>query len=90
MSDYDFDFECPECGGSDGCHYDDCTYEGTDGSYGAGGYYSRSRKAKTSSSSPVAKMWGFYIFALIIGYGINELLGTILLIGWIIYLIVSK
>ena len=34
--------------------------------------------------------FGFYILALIIGYGINELLGTILLIGWIIYIIVSK
>ena len=84
----DHDFNCPECGGSDGCHFDDCVYDGTDGAYGTGGYH-RSPKNHSSTDS-TGKLWLFYIFALIIGYGINELLGTILLIGWIIYIIVNK
>ena len=75
---------CPECGGSDGWHYSDCTYDGTEG---LGGYYSHSRG---SSSGSGGKVWLFYIIALIIGYGINELLGAILLIGMIFWLIVCK
>ena len=75
---------CPDCGGSDGWHYSDCTYDGTEG---LGGYYSHSRG---SSSGSGGKVWLFYIVALIIGYGINELLGAILLIGMIFWLIVCK
>ena len=86
MSDYDFN--CPECGGSDGLHFDDCVYDGTDGAYGTGGYHRSSKKHSSTDSNGM--LWLFYIFALIIGYGINELLGTILLIGWIIYVAVNK
>lgn len=75
---------CPECGGSDGLHYNDCIYDGTDG---PGGYSSGSRGGLSGSSG---KIWLFFIIALIIGYGINELLGAILLIGMIFWLIVCK
>ena len=75
---------CPDCGGSDGWHYSDCIYEGTEG---RGGCSSHSRG---SSSDSGGKVWLFYIVALIIGYGINELLGVILLIGMIFWLIVCK
>lgn len=27
---------CPDCGGSDGNHFDDCPYEGTGGGYSGG------------------------------------------------------
>ena len=50
-------------------------------------YYSHS---SGSSDGTGGKVWLFYIFALIIGYGINELLGTILLIGMIFWLLVCK
>ncbi|MBO5450933.1 MAG: hypothetical protein J6A11_05245 [Lachnospiraceae bacterium] len=75
---------CPECGGSDGLHFSDCIYDGTDEGRG---YYSHS---KGSSDGTGGKVWLFYIFALIVGYGINELLGTILLIGMIFWLLVCK
>ena len=75
---------CSECGGSDGWHYSDCTYDGTGGK---GGYSSHSRG---SSSGSGGKVWLFYIIALIIGYGINELLGAVLLIGMIFWLIACK
>lgn len=75
---------CPDCGGSDGFHYSDCIYDGTDGPRG---YYSGSR---CGSSDSGGKVWLFYIIALIIGYGINELLGAILLIGMIFWLIICK
>lgn len=75
---------CPDCGGSDGFHYNDCIYDGTDGpggsSFGSGG----------SSSGSGGKVWIFFIVALIIGYGFNELLGAILLIGMIFWLLVCK
>lgn len=75
---------CPDCGGSEGWHYNDCTYDGTEG---WGSYSSGSRGSSSGSSG---KVWLLYIFALIIGYGINELLGAILLIGIIFWLIVCK
>ena len=43
-----------------------------------------------SSGGSGGKVLLFYIFALIVGYGINELLGTILLIGMIFWLIACK
>ena len=75
---------CPDCGGSDGFHYNDCIYDGTDGPGGS------SFGSRGSSSSSGGKIWIFYIIALIIGYGINELLGAILLIGMIFWLLVCK
>ena len=75
---------CPECGGSDGLHYSDCTYDGTDGPRG---YSNGSRRGSSSSNGMV---WILYIIALLIGYGINELLGTILLIGVIVWGITCK
>ena len=50
-------------------------------------YSSGSRRGSSGSGG---KVWLFYIIALIIGYGINELLGAILLIGMIFWLIVCK
>ena len=76
--------QCPDCGGSNGFHYSDCIYDGTEGT----GHYSFSSKGSSSGSS--GKVLLFYIVALIIGYGINELLGAILLIGMIFWLCVSK
>ena len=75
---------CPECGGSDGNHFNDCTYDGTSGE---SFYSSYSRRSGSSASS--GKVWSFYIIALLIGYGINELLGAILLIGLIFWICVS-
>ena len=75
---------CPDCGGSDGWHYNDGIYDGTDG---PGGYSSGSRG---SSGGSGGKVWLFYIFALIIGYAVNELLGVILLIGMVFWLIICK
>ena len=75
---------CPDCGGSDGMRYSDCIYDGTDGPKG---YFPRSGG---SSGGSGGKVLLFYIFALIVGYGINELLGTILLIGMIFWLIACK
>ena len=75
---------CPDCGGSNGSHYSDCIYDGTDGP----GSYSFSSKGSSNVSS--GKVWLFYIIALIIGYGINELLGVILIIGMIFWLCVCK
>ena len=75
---------CPDCGGSDGFHYNDCIYDGTDGPGGS------SFGTRGSSSGSCGKIWIFYIIALIIGYGINELLGAILIIGMIFWLLVCK
>ena len=75
---------CPDCGGSDRWHYSDCIYDGTDEQVD---YSSGSRG---SSSGSGGKVWLFYIIALIIGYGINELLGALLLLGMIFWLIVCK
>lgn len=46
------------------------------------------RRGRGSNVS-VGKWWAMYIGALIIGYGINEFLGTIILIGLIFWLCVS-
>ena len=73
---------CHDCGGTDGHHYNDCIYDGTDG-----GYSSYSRGGGSGASS--GKWWIGYIVALIIGYGINELLGVIIMIGLIFWLLVS-
>lgn len=71
-------FNCPDCGGSDGNHFSDCVYDGTDGAYGGGGY--RRRRRNSSSSSEMGKLWFLFIMGLVIGYTVNELIGTILLI----------
>lgn len=73
---------CHDCGGSYGHHYNDCIYDGTDG-----GYSSYSRRNGTNVS--VRKWWIGYVIALIIGYGINEFLGAIILIGLIFWLLVN-
>ena len=70
---------CCDCGGSNGNHFDGCIYDGTDEGYSS---YSRSRSGNVSEG----KWWLGYIIALIIGYGINELLGAIILIGLIFWL----
>ena len=44
---------CPDCGGSNGNHFDDCTYEGTDVNAG------HSRVGGSSVSS--GKWWIIYI-----------------------------
>lgn len=75
---------CPDCGGSDGFHYNDCIYDGTDGLGGS------SVGFRGSLSGSGGKVWIFFIVALIIGYGFNELLGAILLIGMIFWLLVCK
>lgn len=73
---------CPDCGGSNGSHYNDCIYDGTDdpGSY--------SKRSKGSSNLSGGKWFLLYIIAFIIGYGFNELVGTVLLIGLIFWLCV--
>ena len=73
---------CHDCGGTDGHHYNDCIYDGTDG-----GYSSYSRGGGSGASS--GKWWIGYIIALIVGYGINELLGVIIIVGLIFWLMVS-
>ena len=73
---------CLDWGGTDGHHYNDCIYDGTDS-----GYSSYSRGGGSSASS--GKWWIGYIIALIIGYGINELLGVIIIIGLIFWLLAS-
>lgn len=60
---------CPDCGGSDALHYSDCIYDGTDGP----GSHSSGSKRGSGGSSGIILI--FYIIALIIGYGINELVG---------------
>lgn len=70
MGDYGSHGHCHDCGGTDGHHYNDCIYDGTDG-----GYSSYTRGGGSGASS--GKWWIGYIVALIIGYGINELLGVI-------------
>ena len=76
--------QCPDCGGSNGWHYNDCVYDGTDGP----GRYSSGPKGSSNQSGGKALL--FFIIALIIGYGINELLGVILIIGMIIWLCASN
>lgn len=81
MSEYDR--HCPDCGG-DGFHYSDCIYDGTEGPGGNPTGY------RGGSDVSTGKVWLFYIVALIIGYGINELLGAVLLIGMIFWLCVCR
>ncbi len=73
---------CPDCGGSDGWHYSDCVYDGT----GGGGYR---RSSKRPSGGSGNKFIFFFILALLIGYGFNELIGTIIMIILIICMILS-
>ena len=75
---------CPDCGGSDGLHYSDCIYDGTDGPG------SHSSGSKRGSSGSGGKFFLFYIIALIIGYGFNELIGTLMLIGMLFWLLVCR
>lgn len=75
---------CPDCGGSNGSHYNDCIYDGTDG---PGSYF---RGSKGGSNLSGGKWFLLYIIVLVIGYGFNELLGTILLIGLIFWLCMCK
>lgn len=75
---------CPDCGGSDGWHYNDCIYDGTDGP----GRYSSGSRGNSNPSSGVVLI--LFILALIIGYGINELLGAILLLGIIFWVCTSR
>jgi hypothetical protein len=72
---------CPKYGGSDGLHFGDCMYDGTDGGRG---YYSRPRR------STGGKFLVLYIFSFIIGYAFNELIGAILLIGIIFWVLICK
>ena len=65
---------CHDCGGNDGHHYNDCTYDGTSST---GGYHHR------SADMSAGTCWLIYIVAIIIGYAINELLGCIIL-GWLV------
>ena len=75
---------CYDCGGDDGNHFDGCTYEGTGE---VGGSYSFSRGGGSNVSA--GKWWALYIIALLIGYGISELLGVIILIGLVFWAAVS-
>lgn len=74
---------CHECGGSESHHFDGCIYEGTSD---VGG---RSSYGRCGSSITTGKCWGIYVMALVIGYGINELLGVIIIIALILGLIAS-
>lgn len=76
--------QCPDCGGSNGWHYSDCIYDATDGP----GYYSSGSRGGSNPSG--GKVLLFFIIALVLGYGINELLGVILIIGLIIWLCTSN
>ena len=89
MYDDDYDYECPECGGSDGFHESDCSYDGTDeyDSYSLGSGGSPNVSGGSSAVSG-GKVFLFYIIALIIGYGFNEIIGAILLLGMIFWLCV--
>ena len=80
MNDYG---HCPDCGGSDGIHFDGCAYEGVDNGHSS---YSRGHGTKVSAG----KWWIGYIIALIIGYGFNELLGAMILLGLIFWSWVSE
>ena len=82
MSEYDR--HCPDCGG-DGFHYNDCIYDGTEGH---GGYSSGHRSGGSNGSG--GKFFAWFILALVIGYGINELLGTIIMIGLILWVAVTR
>jgi len=72
MSDFG---DCPDCGGGDGYHDDDCMYDGVDnGCYSSG--------SSNGGSNGITVTWIIvYIIAVIIGAVINELLGAILMIG---------
>lgn len=73
---------CPDCGGSDGHHYNDCIYDGT-----SGGYSSYSKRSSSDLNPKTCWIW--YILALIMGYGINELLGVIIMIALILWMCVK-
>lgn len=79
MSEYG---RCHDCGGTGGSHYNDCIYDGTEGGYSS---YSRGKGSNVSAG----KWWLGYIVALVIGYGVNELLGTMILLGLIFWLLIN-
>ena len=74
-------YRCRDCGGSDGFHFNDCSYDGIDG--GRPSYF------KGGGNSTPGGWWVCYIIALFIGYGINELLGVIILLVLIFWLAVN-
>ena len=82
MGDYGDHGHCPDCGGRNGQHFSDCIYDGSNDRYSS---YSGGRGTGASSG----KWWVAYILALIIGYGINELLGVIIMIGLLFWVLVS-
>lgn len=85
MCDYDNNRGvCEDCGGEDGYHYSGCDYEGT--GMTSGGY---SHRRSSGSNVSTGKWWLLYIIALILGYGINELLGAVIIIGLIFGLCVN-
>jgi len=84
MSIYDNNGRCHECDGTNGSHYPGCDFDGTN-EYDSYGFHSR----KKYSDSTAGKIWALFILALIIGYGINELIGVIIIIGIIFWMLVS-
>lgn len=73
-------WNCPECGGSNGIHFDDCIYEGT-----SGPVLHRSGSGKRSSGSGAGALWIIGLLAVIIASAINELLGAIVLFGIVFF-----
>lgn len=75
---YDFG-DCPDCGGGDGYHDDDCMYDGMDaGCYSSGSW--------SGGSDGITVTWLIgYIIVCIIGGVINELLGGLLMIGLVLW-----
>lgn len=72
----------------DGEHGRNCTGYGCDcdeRNYGSRGYGSRSY----SSGSSIG-IYVVFILALILGYGINELLGAIIMIGLVFWMFLTK
>ena len=77
---------CHECGGSDGNHFDDCIFEGTDYDKEYVSYSKRgSSSGKGSTTNDTEKCLIWYLIALVVGYGVNELIGTVIMIGLIIW-----
>lgn len=81
---HDSGFDFPH----DGEHGRNCTGYGCDcdeRNYGSRGYGSGSNSGGSSAGIYIT-----IILALILGYGINELLGVIIMIGLIIYIALAK
>lgn len=52
--------------------------------------YPRSHSHRSSSSGTGIGYWIVFILALILGYGINELLGVIIIIGLVFWVCVTR